>query len=341
MKSYREELTPQMLHYADKSADGGEISWFHWQPYLQYFHPAAHVSDVVNTDHLGFRVSHGNGQLASVGGPPPGGPVRLIVGSSTVFGMGATRDETTLASRLWAEHAPGRPWLNFGARSYNPTQELLLFVLYRHLLPEIDEIVLFTGFNALALAWLPQWMQGDHGAFFFCVKYFDLLEELNGKDAAKPRWAGRRPASRSAEELYVPDLPGQIAAGTDLTLRHLDTWRALASAAGARLTFVLQPLAQWVRAEPAPQERLLFAELDHLANFDRAYGEIARMDVGRRYAEELRAGCDRLGVQFLDMNPVLGEAIKKNDWVFVDRIHFTDKGHDIVSSLLAAELSLS
>jgi hypothetical protein len=341
MKSYRAELTPQMLHYADKSADGGEISWFHWQPYLQYFHPTAHVSDVVNTDHLGFRVSHGNGQLASVGGPPSGGPVRLIVGSSTVFGMGATRDETTLASRLWTEHAPGRPWLNFGGRSYNPTQELLLFVLYRHLLPEIDEIVLFTGFNALALAWLPQWMQGDHGAFFFSVKYFDLLEELNGKDAAKPRWAGRRPASRSAEELYVPDLPGQIAAGTDLTLRHLDTWRALASAAGARLTFVLQPLAQWVRAEPAPQERLLFAELDHLANFDRAYGEIARMDVGRRYAEELRAGCDKLGVQFLDMNPVLGEAIRENDWVFVDRIHFTDEGHDIVSSLLATELSLS
>ena len=43
-------------------------------------------------------------------------------------------------------------WINFGGRSFNSTQELILFTLHRHLLPPIKEIVLFSGFNDLGLA---------------------------------------------------------------------------------------------------------------------------------------------------------------------------------------------
>ncbi len=47
-----------------------------------------------------------------------------------------------------------------------------------------------------------------------------------------------------------------------------------------------------------------------------------------------------MGVRYLDSNPVIADAIGKDDWLFVDRIHFTDEGHDLVAGLLARELGL-
>ncbi|MFD7169277.1 SGNH/GDSL hydrolase family protein [Streptomyces violascens] len=334
-------LTPQMLQYAEKFDDRGDIRWL---PYLMYFHPADHTSDVVNTDRIGFRLSEHQGRRISAGGEVPDGPVRLVAGSSTVFGIGATSDAHTLASRLSAKHAPSTPWLNFGGRSFNSTQELMLFSLYRHLVPRIDEIVLFTGFNSLGLARMPRHLQGDHGAFFNGHEYAD---QVRAARLAKFRENGmsRRAASKAVGEPETkhipPTLDEQIDRATDLTIRNVDNWRLLAAGLGAKLTFVLQPLAPWVRERPAPEESRLFAELDAIADFGRAYGDICTVDAGRRYARALSAGCERIGVPFLDMNPVLTEASDPGQWLFVDRIHFTDEGHDIVAGLLADRLGLN
>lgn len=339
MTNHRAELTPQMAQYAERFDDRGEIRWM---PYLMYFHPVDHRSPVVNTDRLGFRLARNGEQSASAGGNVPPGPVNLIAGSSTVFGIGASSDGATLASRLWSAHAPSRPWLNFGGRSHNSAQELLLFTLYRHLLPEVEQIVLFSGFNNLGLARLPRWMQGDNGAFFNCHEYFEQIDELRARQRRTTgrRWGALRAPKPEPEPLdeRVPDLTEQIAHAVDLTIRHLDNWRLLAAGTGTRLTYVLQPLAPWVRERPAPEEQLLFDELDGIANFSKAYGDICRIDVGRRYAEELRLRCEKLGVRMVDMNPLLADAAAPDEWIFVDRIHFTDHGHDVVARLLADQI---
>jgi hypothetical protein len=344
MMSARARLTPQMLDYAEKFDDRGEIRWL---PYLMYFHPADHRSAVVNTDRLGFRVSHGAGATASVGGTLPPGPVRLLAGSSTVFGIGATNDAATLPSRLWARHAPAAPWLNFGGRSYNSTQELLLFVLYRHLLEQVEEVVLLSGFNDLGLSRLPAAQRGDHGAFFNSGEYFEQMQRLRvrqrrgGTGTGTGRGLLRRGTRPVPAGNAIPGLAEQISLATELTIRHLDTWRAQTEQAGVRLTYVLQPLATWVRPEPAPQERLLFEELDKISNFQRVYGDIAAMDAGRGYASALQAGCAKIGVRFLDLSPVIEAAIRPSDWLFVDRIHFTDAGYDLAAELLADSLGLT
>ncbi|MGW2475147.1 SGNH/GDSL hydrolase family protein [Streptomyces sp. NPDC001665] len=343
MPSQRALLTPQMHSYAEKFDDRGDIRWL---PYLMYFHPAGHSSDVVSTDRVGFRLSEGQGRTASAGGEVPAGPVRLVAGSSTVFGIGASSDAHTLSSRLWDKHAPSTPWLNFGGRSFNSAQELLLFTLYRHLVPRIDEIVLFTGFNNLGLARLPERLQGDQGAFFNGHEYAD---QVRAARLAKFRENGmsRRAAHKALGEpgaeadSVPPSLDEQIERATELTVRHLDNWRLLAAGLSARLTFVLQPLAPWVRERPSAEEDRLFTELDAIADFGRAYGDICTVDAGRRYARALSEGCGSIGVPFLDMNPLLADAADPDQWLFVDRIHFTDGGHDLVAGLLAEHLSLT
>ncbi|WP_405165494.1 hypothetical protein OG203_10525 [Nocardia sp. NBC_01499] len=328
MSSQRAVLTPQMIEYTERLYENGDVRWL---PYLLYFHPADHRSDIANTDRFGFRFAHGIDVRAAPGEGVPNGPVRLLVGSSVVFGVGATCDEATLPSRLWSRHAPSLPWLNFGGRSHNSMQELLLFLLHRHLIPQVEEIVIFSGFNNLGLARLPESKRGDHGAFYLCNEYFAKIEEL------------RKHPRRELVELGddgVPSSADQIATATELTVRHLDAWRVLAAGLGARLSFVLQPLAPWVRERPAPQERLLFDELDAKFDFGATFGDITPMEVGRSYADALRVGCAKLAVPFYDMNTVLGESVKPDEWLFVDRAHFTDNGYDIVAGLLADRLGL-
>ncbi|MDQ1646229.1 MAG: hypothetical protein QOJ50_2413 [Cryptosporangiaceae bacterium] len=338
MKTQRAQLTPQMLTYDDFD-DRSEVRYL---PYLMYFHRADFRSEVINTDRLGFRLSHGSGGTASVGGDTPDGPVRLLAGTSTVLGLGATSDAATMASRLWTEHAPSKPWLNFGGRSLNSAQNLLLYTLHRHLLPPVEEIVYFDGFNNLALARLPEWQRGENGAFFFCGEYYDAMDDLR---ASARKAQGRRKADKKvpAEEGPRP-LADVIADAAALTARHLDTLKAMTAADGTKLTYVLQPLATWLRDEPAPQEKLLFDELDRISKmgtWEKLYGEISTPEAGAQYADALRAELEKKDIGFVDFTPILRSEVSPADWLYVDRAHFTDLGNDVVARLLAETLTLS
>ncbi|MET9511893.1 SGNH/GDSL hydrolase family protein [Streptomyces flavidovirens] len=305
MQSPRAQLAPQMEHYTFVLED---------QPYLGFFQYGNEHTPVYSTDEHGFRVTRGPGDAtATVSGERPPGPVRLLAGSSATFGVGATGDAATVPSRLWTRHAPRLPWLNFSGQSHNSAQELMLLTLFQHHLPEVADIVLLSGVNNLVLSRLPAERQGRHGAFFEC---------------------GAAPDT-------VPTPEERIDRAAGLTVRHLSTWKLLATAMGARLTFVLQPLAPWVREEPTPEEKLLFDELDDVSNFRRLHNDISTMEVGRTYAEVIGAGCAGLDVPFLDMNAALAEATTPDEWLFIDRVHCTDLGYDTVARLLAGHLDLT
>jgi lysophospholipase L1-like esterase len=41
-----------------------------------------------------------------------------------------------------------------------------------------------------------------------------------------------------------------------------------------------------------------------------------------------------MGVGFINISPILTESVKPDQWLFVDRIHFTDDGYDFVAKKL-------
>lgn len=346
MNARRYSLTPQMAQY-DDFVDRGETRWV---PYLMYFHRADYRSGVVNTDRLGFRVSHGATGTASVADAPAEGTVNVLAGSSTAFGVGTTSDAASIPSRLWSRHAPSAPWLNLGARGYCSTQEMMLYLLHREMLPPVDRIVILSGLNNLALAGLPRALQGDYGAFFFSGEYYQQMEELRSRHR-KAKRTGRfgRGERRSAEP--PPPAPAdeapltldeRLATAIERTALDLERFKLLAGTSGARISFALQPLATWVRETPSPEEAELFRELDgKQSTFWQLFGEIAPAEVGRRYAEGIAQACAKHDVAFLDLNPLVADAADPGQWLFVDRAHFTDEGYDLVAGLLAAGLGLS
>ncbi|MDO6705845.1 SGNH/GDSL hydrolase family protein [Photobacterium sp. 1_MG-2023] len=329
--SHIEHYTPHMSAYADDFADSGKINWM---PYLMYFHPYNYCSAVVNTDQFGFRYSEVNNQKYAVGDIDPEQPVRLIAGSSTVFGIGASQDRYTLASLMSKYDPRNEPWLNFGGRSFNSTQELILFTLNRHRLKHVKEIVLFSGFNDLGLARLPASLRMEHGAFFMCRDFFDAFKQK--KNSGFSSWFGK---SDDGPDENIPTLDEQMDYAVSLTTRHIASWNALAKDMGATLTFVLQPLANWVRENCSKEEQDIFSELEARGNFEEMYGDILSKDVCQKYADEIEKETRRLGVRFINFSPILDAATTSDDWLFVDRIHFTDTGHDIVSRLLLNELT--
>jgi hypothetical protein len=346
MRAKRYELTPHMRDY-DKFNDPSRRRYV---PYLMYFNQASFVSQSINTDQSGFRISTGpDGCRASAGESTPPGPLRLLVGGSTALGLGSTSDSTTLPSLLWTRHAPSQPWLNFAAWSFNPVQELLLFTLYRHVLDEISDIVIMSGLNAALLARLPAWQQGNHGAFFFCGEYFQKMEELRAMHR-KTYWRVlRRPARSSSRTVStVHDLrrdPATVlAAAAETTIRQCALWRRIAGPS-TRISFALQPIAPWMRHTPCPEERQLFDEYDEdrypdQGGWEAAHREIITPEFGRDFAAALQAGCEREGVRFVNLNPIVHEMSSPGDWIFVDRAHFTDVGSDLVAKSLAKELEL-
>lgn len=320
------QLTPYMEDYAGEFADAGNVNWL---PYVMYFHPFGYKSKTVSTDEIGFRFNEARGQRYSISNLSNYESVRLIAGSSTVFGIGASGDRHTLASRLTENDDRSAPWLNFGGRSFNSTQELMLFVLNRHRLPKVEEVVLFSGFNNLGLARLPAQLRMDHGAFFLCREFFDAMGKK--KPSMFSSWFRR---AVDPVEVKPPSMQEQLDYAVDLTLRHLDVWRALCADMGAKLTFVLQPLANWVRPKGSPEEERLFADLEKAGRFSESYGDILERANYLAYANRLEAGASAMGISFFNLAELLASALKPEEWVFVDRIHFTDHGHDLVSKLL-------
>ncbi len=332
--SVRNELAPYLRGYEEKFTSKGEIRWL---PHLLFFHPAGHRSDVVNTDSVGFRYAVDGDRSCSVADLGPATSVRLLVGSSTVFGIGASSDAWTLPSRLNVHDERAGTWLNFGGRSFNSTQELLLLTLYRHLLPQVDEIVLFSGFNNLSLARMPQIKDEDHGMYFYYTKYNELIASGRDTKALSPV---RNFLRRTVEE-PTPPPPGieeQIDYAADLTLRHLDAWKALSSTWNAKITYMLQPLSGWVRDKGSEEEELIFDELERLGGFAAMYGDILSRDVNRDYAEKLERGAKEIGVDFVNFSPVMAESAGADDWLFIDRIHLTDGGHDFVARKILENL---
>ncbi len=325
----RVSRTPQMLDY-DRFASRGLSQYL---PYVMSFNAAGFHSASINTDALGFRFAHDrSGSPISVGTLDAGraASVNLLVGASPALGYGATSDAASVVSRLAASDPDGTPWLNFAGHCFNAVQELMLFMLHSHRLPAIRRIVVMGGFNTLVMARLPEFIRGTLPPFYFCGDYYEKFDELASDNGAKiaaarlPKWP--------AETTAVPPIANTIESASRETLHRLATWKQLADSLGAEFTFIMQPLATWVR-KPCAEETELFDELDQisrLGTWQDLYGDISSPEVAQRYAQNLETGCRNLRIRFGNLVDDLRER-PANEWLFVDRAHFTDVGNDVVA----------
>ena len=305
-----------------------------WVPHLMYFHPQNVVLKSVSTDEFGFRNATGS---------KPGAPTALLVGGSSVFGIGATSDATTLPSLLNATTKYN--WLNFGGRAFNSTQEAILAHLSNT--KKIDgPIVVMSGANNLTRSLMSGSFSKMFGAFFHQGLFESQMRSaaVGNRALARQLIAGLRVRFGVGEKQRSQPVSNTSHSKAEsytamLTVFERDCayFQMLAKHNSTSASFVLQPFAPWIQKTLTEQETELFELLDQEAEgFSRVLSELAERK--QQYTQDLQAICARTGLKFVDLNTA--PELQKPDWLFVDRVHLTDAGYSVVAKLLVQDLSL-
>ena len=314
----RNVIVPQMRDYDELGMNQ------EWVPHLMYFHPRNVALKSVTTNEFGLRNTTGS---------KPGAPTALLVGGSSVFGIGATSDAATIPSLLNASTKFN--WHNFGGRAFNSTQEAILVHLSN--MKKIDgPIVVMSGINNLTRSILSGGFSQMYGAFFQQSHFSQRMATatLGNRDLAKQLFNGlgkkfgvtnnlRKPkalTTASKAESYMAMLT--------VFERDCEYLQMLAKHHKTSALFVLQPFIPWMNKLLTPQEVKLFELLDQEAgDFSPILSELA--DLKEKYRQDLHAICIKIGLKFADLNESL--ELQKSEWLFVDRAHFTDLGNSVVA----------
>jgi hypothetical protein len=324
----RNLIVPQMRDY-DELGMRQE-----WVPHLMYFHPRNVALKSVTTDEFGFR---------NTTGAKPGAPTALLVGGSSVFGIGATSDAMTIPSLL--NTATKYNWLNFGGRAFNSTQEAILVHLSNTKKIE-GPIVVMSGANNLTRSLMSGSFSKMFGAFFHQGLFESQMRSaaVGNRALARQLIAGLRERFVFGKKQHSQDASNPSHSKTAsydamLTVfeRDCEYFQMLAKQNSTSASFVMQPFAPWIQKSLTTQETELFKLLDQEAEgFSRVLSELAERK--QQYTQDLQAICARTGMKFVDLNTA--SELQKPEWLFVDRVHLTDAGHLVVAKLLVRDLSL-
>lgn len=303
-----------------------------WVPHLMYFHPRNTANKTVSTDDRGLRAT------TSVQDSRRNA---LLIGSSAVFGIGATSDAATIPSRL--NELTKLNWLNFGGRAFNSTQEVLLVQL-ANIKKVAGPLVMLSGVNNLIRALMPGSYSSMYGAFFQQSLFEKqmAIAAVGNRELSRMLFAGVRAKfglTKKSIATAQTKLAKAASYATMLTVfeRDCEYLQMIAKNSGTTSSFVLQPFAPWLNKTLATQEKQLFALLDQEADgFLLVLREIA--EYRDQYDKDLRAICSKVGMKYLNLNEA--PELQQPDWLFVDRVHLTDNGYDAVARLLVRDLAL-
>jgi len=314
-------------------------------PYLMRKDNAHKEFPSVTTNKYGFRntIDH-NGNIIDFDKvfAEKGNNFGVILGSSAVFGTGASNDRNSIPSQL--SKITKLPWLNFGCRAYNSTQEMINLSL--HLRNRPKEIVVFSGVNNLTLAHLCKQTSEIYNSFF---GESEIRSAINSKRYSKDvslSWmmiqitkmflmkVGLIHDSRDTEvRKNIADDYNKI---LECFERDLFSLKAIAQGHGSSLTFFMQPLATWLDKTLSSEENQLFEYLDDLNPSFRVLAEFLG-DWKENYFSDIENICVKLGIPFFNLN---SSTFESSDWLFVDRVHMTDEGYKRSARFIAHSLDL-
>ena len=323
MKKEIYKIVPQMKDY--DNIEG------YWYPFIMRFHRKNVSLPSVTTDDYGFRntilknkskfylsnyLNHFEGKLG------------VMIGSSTCFGVGASSDKFTISSIL--SQNTNFSWFNLGGRAFNSTQEWILFSLY--LPKKIDVIIIFSGINNLILSYLTQ-TSPFINSIFSNFQYDYLMNTVSKgiKNTIKYKlFCNKKINNIDKNKKYNNIL--------HCFQRDMDMWNHFRCSFNCKLYFVFQPIATWIEKDLTSEEEKIFDILDNMQEptWKIIYKHI--LEDKDKYLNDIKNICNKFNIPFLDINSK--NSFCKNEWLFVDRVHLTDNGYQLVQEEIQKEFKL-
>lgn len=328
-----------------------------YRPFIFWINEPSYRSPSVNTDELGLRLNTlPAGGVLEVSKMKKTHPeCDVLIGGSTVFGVDASSDRTTISALLSSD---GVPCINLGNRGAVGYQELQLFLFYRTLFPKIRNIIVLSGVNDCSLASLDgSIVYEEFGGVFGQDQYmaypyltnlsvcyddrsYDRLRLYNAlerryRDDSLFRGVFRAILRMSYKREPMRNLSTDKRAGFDRKVERqmgnlanqLFVWKSLADAHGAGLHYFLQPCIGWTGKALSRDERSCH-EIDLEVHPEML--RYANPEFHKRYSSFIRAACSDLRIPFHDTNSAFDER-GEGDTLFTDVCHLTDEANRIVA----------
>ena len=307
-------LAPQM---GDVAAQGYE-----WTPYLMRQGKSNFCSSTLNSDEHGFRRGVDQEGILSYQKWNTGSWQHgIILGNSVAYGVGTSEDSKIIGNRLNAQEIDlKRRWYTLALRASNMTQERLALEIYAPL--DKQWVVWISGINELIALIVGEGLTDRPSPF---------VGERAWRQAINPTQKINQ-RSDSLTQRY------------EMALNSVERDLFLVShqcrAVGAKFVFVLQPALSWIEKKLTPEEDNLVAVFDKAASpLQRAHNPDQLGEFKIRYRHDLRAICERNSIEFMDAND--DQRFTHREWLFIDRTHLTDLGHQCLESMMVEWLGKS
>jgi len=319
-------IAPQMELYDQVTCD--------YQPFVMFFNSANFSSKSINTDNLGFRLNSWGDELKKHSDFFNYEEISIVIGGSCVFGFGATSDEKTISSQL--SKKTNQIYLNFGATAFNSKQEILLFLNFFKKYKKIKNVIIISGVNDIYLNLLDS--QDEWGDFFFKNKYKKIHDLYKNRNKINQGLISNflRLFNKKTEKKTIKD-------ESTINFKELkknydeifSLWGALSNAYNFNIYNFLQPIPAWLNKPLSIEEKKLFNILDNSS--DNAHINLKKLSNIENYnsfLEILEDTSKKNNINFVDLNKEFLNTEDIDKWLFVDRVHMTDKGYEELAEIV-------
>jgi hypothetical protein len=318
-------------------------------PYAMMVGEHGYRSFALNIDQHGFRVQYDYyGEPIDLTELKQRYPsCTVLLGNSTSFGVSLTSDRKALGRLLSDADCP---CINLSVRGATMQQELAIFQTFKHLLPPIRKLMLFSGLCDVSLATQEADFYSEAvGAFnnqaYLRRRYLDrpvsndLAEQVKTSFLA---WAELRflrsgllqslfemRALRHADTGIVVPTPSvdefqkRLHSLLQLTNNVLETWSWIKKATGMEVIFFLQPVLGWTQKPLTRIEQLCTAADAKRVPAIACYANRLVFEKVHRHFDE---ACQRFGIDFHDANEYFDTLTTREGTLFTDICHLTDQG---------------
>lgn len=309
-------------------------------PYSMMGNSADFRSVEINTDNYGFRFSNFQGETVSLENIERFDRLNILIGGSTVFGVGSSSDATTISSLL--AELTSEPWLNLGVRAAVSFQEYLHLVQHFKKAKSIGKVVVFSGINDIYRN-----LMDDTVTFY--DKRFQYQNDLYAKNSAK-RIAyayvmslitnknvnyflhgyqdGRAGESFALDKLGASNLKR-------IFDRNFHLYSALASYSGFELKYFIQPFF------PLTGKVGTKREIDAIRVNEKRQANTNWLETKARIVDEYDDICASLfelaGRYHLPIYDTNG-SFNSEEAFFVDNVHLSDAGNRRAAEVINAKI---
>ncbi len=332
-------IHPQMKLY--DSMDSGEFS-----PYAMLSGPKNYNSKYINTDKLGFRKSFIDKTEYMVSKIDSYEKVNILVGGSTVFGVGSTSDISTITSNL--SSSSNNIWLNFGIRGANSFQEFIHLINILHSANKIGKLIFLSGINDLYMSLVNDELSHfDNGfgtnynkiASFhpYHQSFAIFFSNLYNKDLNYMIRKGKLSMLLSIFESEVfnnknLNFKQRLEVFLKIYYRNFKLYKGLKVAFDIEeIIFILQPLIDWTNKRKSTNEKKVISYLSNLQKespWVTFKQNLNQPGLKHEIDKEFRSISEAENIRFINANNFF---VDLEDDCFVDSVHLNDNGCKIIS----------